>query len=81
MSPEQFVALIKSQGINAPAFKIATIPADYTSGLPTVIIDSEAEAGEKPYPYLNSYTPTAGDRVLIALVGHSGVIIGKIINS
>ncbi|GMA55482.1 hypothetical protein GCM10025857_68390 [Alicyclobacillus contaminans] len=39
---------------------------------------SQTPAG--PYPYLASYTPAAGDRVLLARVGVSGkfVIQGKV---
>ena len=55
--------------------KIAT----YTSGQgATVIIDGETSATTKRYKVLGSYTPAVGDRVLIAEVGGSYVILGKI---
>jgi hypothetical protein len=51
----------------------------YTSGQgATVIIDGETSATTKKYPVLGSYTPASSDRVLIAEVGDSYVIIGKI---
>jgi len=77
MTPEQFIKLLPSnqQGV---AFLIGTIPADYTAGRPTITFDGESAASVRTYPYLSSYTPTAEDRVLIAVVGHSGVVLGKI---
>jgi len=77
MTPEQFIKLMSS---NQPetSFLIGIIPASYTAGNPTIIFDGESVASIKAYPYLSSYTPTAEDRVLIAVVGHSAVVLGKI---
>lgn len=55
--------------------RFATIDSGYTSGRPSVIFDGESVATAKAYPYLSSYTPTAGDRVMLV----HGVIVGKII--
>ena len=44
----------------------------------TVQIDGESAATTKKYTYLSSYTPAVNDRVLIAEVGGSYVILGKI---
>jgi hypothetical protein len=77
MTPEQFIKLMPS---NQPgtSFLIGTIPASYTAGRPTITFDGEGVASVRTYPYLSSYTPVAEDRVLIAVVGHSGVVLGKI---
>ena len=44
----------------------------------TVLIDGETSATVKKYTYLSSYTPAVNDRVLIAEVAGSYVILGKI---
>jgi hypothetical protein len=64
------------------SFALGTIDPDYTSGSgrPQVVVDGDTvPAG--PYPYLSTYTPAAGDRVLMARVGVSGkfVVLGKVI--
>lgn len=57
--------------------KFAKVDPNYTAGRPSVIYDVDTVSGilSKPLPYLASYTPAAGDRVLIM----GGVIIGKIV--
>lgn len=62
-----------------PVFAIASIPSSYSgTGRPTLLFDGEQTATTRQYPYLGSYTPTAGDRVLVALLTNSGCILGKI---
>lgn len=63
---------------SARQFAIGVIPAEYAGGMPTVKFDGEAAAGARRFPYLASYAPVANDRVLVALVGRGGVILGKI---
>lgn len=76
--------LLKTLGVTPhsttqqPTFKLATIPSGYVSGIPTLIFDGEGSATTRQYHYLSSYTPSANDRVLVAMVGHGGVILGKI---
>lgn len=60
---------------NGKLVQFAKVSDDYTSGRPTLVFDGETVATVKAYPYLASYTPLAGDRVMVV----SGVIIGKII--
>lgn len=55
--------------------RFATIASGYISGRPTLIFDGESTATIKQYPYISSYTPTAGDRVMVV----NGVIIGNIL--
>jgi len=69
----------KNQGANSLVFKLGVIPADYASGRPSVKFDGESVASVRTYPYLSSYTPTANDRVMLAVVGRGLVILGKII--
>jgi hypothetical protein len=59
----------------------ATVDPAYVSGLPRLQFDGEGVLSTKGYPYLASYTPTAGDRVEVHLHGASGTILGNVISS
>jgi len=78
MSPEKFLEIMSPEK-SASAFRIGIIADDYTSGRPNIIFDGESSASTKTYPYLSSYTPTANDRVLLAIVGKGWIILGEII--
>lgn len=53
----------------------------YTSGSGlTVTVDGEDSPTTKQYMFLNSYSPTVGDRVLIEEISGSYVILGKVTN-
>lgn len=78
MRPEDFVELMKPKAGTSP-FRLGTIPADYVSGRPRVQFDGESEASIRTFPYAASYTPTANHRVLVAMVGHSGVVICRVV--
>lgn len=58
--------------------RIGTIKSNTSGSGVTVQIDGESSATTKKYTYLSSYTPAVNDRVLIAEVGGSYVILGKI---
>lgn len=58
--------------------RIGTIKSNTSGSGVTVQIDGESAATTKKYTYLSSYTPAVNDRVLIAEVGGSYVILGKI---
>ena len=57
---------------------LGTIKSNTSGSGVTVQIDGESSATTKKYAYLSSYTPAVNDRVLIAEVGGSYVILGKI---
>jgi hypothetical protein len=58
------------------AFRLATIPAGYTSGQPTLIFDGETDVTVRTYPVADHVTTLApGKTVLVAMVGTGGVII------
>lgn len=61
------------------AFKLGKIDPVYVSGRPRVLFDGETVVGSKMYPYMDSYTPTANQRVLLAKVSGSYVIIGGVV--
>lgn len=65
-------------------FPLAMLPGvidpAYTSGDPMVAINGQPLSG--PYQHLTSYTPSAGDSVLMAPVGVNAtyIVLGKISN-
>ena len=81
MDAVEFIGIINKMGKSGkkPVFRLGAIPSDYVSGRPAIIFDGETVATTRTYPYLSSYTPAADDRVLLAMVGNSGVILGKVI--
>lgn len=75
---EDFLKITKGPG-KETVFRLGKIDPAYSSGRPKIIFDGETTASEKQYPRLASYTPVAGDRVLLAKVAGSYVILGKVI--
>lgn len=73
----------RTAGIDS-GFPLAALPAvidpGYTSGQPLAYING-ASALTGPYQRLASYTPTAGDSVLVVPVGVSQtyVVLGKLV--
>ncbi|EMS74046.1 hypothetical protein [Ruminiclostridium cellobioparum] len=61
-------------------FKLATVTALFTNGFPQIKFDGESTSSAKKYPILASYTPAINDRVLLAAVSSTYVILGKIKN-
>lgn len=54
--------------------RFATIANGYTTGRPRLIFDGESTPTGKRYPKLKSYTPVAGERVIVI----HGVVMGAI---
>jgi hypothetical protein len=77
ITPEEFLNITKNNKTDK-VFKLATIAEGYTDGKPRVIFDGESKQTAKKYAYLDSYKPVSGDRVLMAYVSGSYVILGKI---
>ena len=69
---EEFVSIIDKKE-DKKVFKLGTI----VDG--KVQFDGEDTPSEKNYTRLNSYTITMGDRVLLAVVGGTYVILGKVV--
>jgi hypothetical protein len=79
ISPMDFLNTIRAlQPEQESVTKMGAIPGTYVSGRPAVIFEGEATATTKTYPYLSSYTPTIGDKVLLIRAGSTWVILGKI---
>lgn len=58
---------------------IATIITASSSAGCTILIDGETTATTKKYKRISSYSPAVGDRVLVAEIAGSYVIIGKVV--
>lgn len=70
-------AIAQSTPTATSAFKLAIV-AGVASGHPVLRFEGELTYSTLAYPYLGSYTPTISDRVLVAMVGTSGVVLGKV---
>lgn len=57
-----------------PLVKFATVAPGHTTGRARLVFDGESVPTVKAYPYLGSYTPVAGHRVMVM----HGVIMGDI---
>lgn len=80
MIPAEFLDLIrKATDTDGDVFALGTVDAGYTTGRPRVAFDGETVASVATRPYLASYTPAAGDRVLLARVGHGWVVLGRVV--
>ncbi|NNJ32450.1 hypothetical protein G9470_22045 [Bacteroides xylanolyticus] len=60
------------------AYRMAVVD-NVTGGRPYLRFYGETAASQKPYKYLQSYTPTANDKVLVARVAKTYVILGKVV--
>lgn len=55
------------------------IVSSITSTRPYIRFYGETNASQKPYKYLASYAPAVGDKVLVARIDKSYVILGKVV--
>lgn len=67
------------QSTDKNMFRLGRVDPDYTGGRPSVIFSGETIKSGKKYPYLSSYVPKANEKILLAKVGSSYVILGRII--
>jgi len=86
MDPRSFLATVigatsaatAGDSANKPV-RLATVDPGYTgTDPPRVTFDGETALSSKHYAYLDSYRPTAGDRVVLAPAGTTYVIAGAI---
>lgn len=76
ITPEEFLAVVSPER-KEKLFRLGTIPPDYAGGDPKIIFDGETTAANITYKCV-SYTPIAGERVLLGMVGSSWVVLGGI---
>lgn len=79
MKADEFVRLLGEMGDSSKPFTLGVIDPAYSSGRPRVIFDGDEVVSQKAYSYLSSYTPTANDRVILANIAGTHVILGKIV--
>lgn len=82
MKPSDFVTLIEGMiddKIDKP-FKLGKVAAGTTTGAASVniIFDGETVKSSKAYRVLSSYNATSGDRVILAYIAKTYVVLGKI---
>lgn len=90
MNAREFYALIEQSVRNVlanmrnPWARMATIDPAYTTGLPKLQWDGEVDEdgvtpilSTKTYTHMSSYTPAAGDRVVVKKVGEAWIIEGS----
>lgn len=65
------------QGEKSP-FKLATVVGLWENGSAKIQFDGEDEPSEKEYSYLASYKPAINDRVLLASVAGTYIILNKV---
>lgn len=59
-------------------FKIGTVTALFPNGNAKIKFDGESIASQKKYSYISTYTAMVNDRVMLARVSGTWVILGKI---
>lgn len=59
-------------------FKLATVVDLFDNDTAKIQFDGEDTPSEKQYAYLKSYTPNESDRVLLAALGGTYIILGKV---
>lgn len=76
-SSSEFLNIVKPDD-NKNYFKIGTVSELFANGTAKIIFDGEELASEKQYSYLNNYKPSVGDRVLMASVSSTYIVLGKL---
>ena len=76
ITAEELVSMTEQE--QQEPFKLATVVELFEIGTAKVQFDGEEEPSQKEYSYLASYTPVVGDRVLLASVAGTYVIMDKI---
>src|SRR5699024_4505151 len=66
-----------TEGKEQSPFRLGTVVELFAIGTAKVRFDGEEVPSEKEYSYLASYSPNIGDRVLLASVAGTYVIMGK----
>ncbi len=59
-------------------FKLGTV-VGVTNGSPSIQFDGEETASGKLYARLSSYTPAINDRVLLAKISGTYIVLGKVV--
>lgn len=80
ITADQFLDIVRKDGKDKALVRLGEVSSiDPNTGRPSIIFDGETEPSVKRYTYIDSYTPTEGDRVLLIAVGNTYVVLGKIV--
>jgi hypothetical protein len=60
------------------SFSLGRIDPKYNGGNPRILFDGETKLSIKRYPHLSTYKPQANDRVLLANLAGTHIVIGSI---
>lgn len=80
MDTQNFIEIIENmieKKLSVP-FSLGRIDPRYSGGKPKVIFDGEPQASHKRYSHLSSYKPEPNERILIANISGTHVIVGSI---
>lgn len=76
ITAEELIRMAKQE--KQDTFKLGTVVELFAKGTAKIRFDGEETPSEKEYSYLASYKPSVGDRVLLASVAGTYVIMDKI---
>ncbi|MDB1980078.1 hypothetical protein PMZ73_21055 [[Clostridium] symbiosum] len=65
-------------GRDSESFRMAEVAA-LSGGRPIVKFYGETKNSQKAYKYLSGYSPVVGDKVIMAKIGGTYVILGKVV--
>jgi hypothetical protein len=68
----------RTDGSADKPLRLAVVDPAYSSGLPRVTFEGESTLSGRGYAFLESYYPTAGDRVALVPAGTTYLIIGAV---
>lgn len=70
--------VVENQPEQKSQFTLATVTKLFSRGTAQISFDGEETPSEKEYSYLSSYHPSEGDRVVLADVAGTHIILGSI---
>lgn len=75
---EKYQGMQEAVNPQKSTYRMAKVTA-VTNGRPYLTFNGELKQSGKPYKYLDSYKPSVGDYVLVAVVSGTHVILGKVV--
>lgn len=75
---DAFSFINETQQEQEPAFKLATVTIASGSNF-KIKFDGEEVESQKIYKRLSTYSPQKGDRVLLAVISGTYVVLGKVV--
>lgn len=76
--PDAYEYVFQNEPEQGQVFRLGTVLALFPNGTAKVKFDGEETSSEKQYSYLSSYGPTVNDRVVMAVIAGTYIIMGKV---